>query len=87
MWKITPAVLKLPGNRSLSDFPLCNVDFYVAFEFQSALYASMASVYLNQVASKMIESFEKRAVQIHGNPTLVNEALAKFNVSKDEIQN
>ena len=47
-------------SQSSSDPNKCWVTFQVEFQFKSALYNQVANMFLKEVASEMVESFEKR---------------------------
>lgn len=44
----------------------CTIDFYVDFEFKSALFQSLIEVFFNKAVTKMVEAFEARAEELYG---------------------
>lgn len=44
----------------------CTIDFYVDFEFKSALFQSLIEVFFNKAVTKMVEAFEARAQELYG---------------------
>lgn len=55
-WKLSPG----PSPHSVW------VDFEVDFEFKSALYRQVASMFFEEVVKKMMAAFEQRAGQLYG---------------------
>ncbi|KAJ3242788.1 hypothetical protein HDU78_001172 [Chytriomyces hyalinus] len=53
---------------SPDDHPICTLDFYIAFEFKSILYAQVSELFFNQVSLVMVDSFVKRARALYGEP-------------------
>ncbi|KAJ3221566.1 hypothetical protein HDU81_010562 [Chytriomyces hyalinus] len=53
---------------SPEDHPICTLDFYIAFEFKSILYAQVSELFFNQVSLVMVDSFVKRARTVYGEP-------------------
>ncbi|KAI8619912.1 hypothetical protein BC830DRAFT_1101870 [Chytriomyces sp. MP71] len=51
-----------------ADHPICNVQFHIEFEFHSVLYAQVSDLFFEQVSLAMVESFEKRAKDVYGDP-------------------
>jgi len=46
----------------------CTIDFYVDFEFKSALFQSLIEVFFNEAVKRMVEAFENRAHALYGDP-------------------
>ena len=44
----------------------CTIDFYVDFEFKSALFQSLIEVFFNKAVTKMVGAFEDRAEELYG---------------------
>ncbi|KAI9352162.1 cyclase/dehydrase [Obelidium mucronatum] len=67
---VSPAIsvppLAVQDQDSASDHPICNVDFYIAFEFKSPIYAHASDLFFNQVCLAMVKSFEGRAREVYG---------------------
>ncbi len=47
----------------------CVIDFYVDFEFHSAILQSAIGLLFNEAARRMVSAFEARARQLYGTPT------------------
>ncbi|KAI8910819.1 coenzyme Q-binding protein COQ10-like B, mitochondrial [Gorgonomyces haynaldii] len=60
-WEFLPA-----GHKA------CHLNFRVEFQFQSVLHAQVASLFMDQVSKQMIQSFEKRALQLYGKPSMTS---------------
>lgn len=43
----------------------CTIDFYVDFEFKSALFQSLIEVFFNKAVTKMVKAFEDRANELY----------------------
>lgn len=43
----------------------CSVDFQIDFELRSYSYAYIANLFFSEVASKMVEAFERRCLALH----------------------
>uniref|UniRef100_A0A5S6QT97 Polyketide_cyc domain-containing protein n=1 Tax=Trichuris muris TaxID=70415 RepID=A0A5S6QT97_TRIMR len=48
----------------------CNLSFSVMYEFQSPLHAAIASLFFEEVTSKMVTAFMKRARNLYGPPSM-----------------
>jgi len=46
----------------------CEIDFYVDFEFRSALLQKAIGLVFNEAVGKMVNAFETRAQALYGNP-------------------
>jgi coenzyme Q-binding protein COQ10 len=66
-WKFTP----VEGGTE--------VDFYVDFEFRSALLQAVIGVVFNEAVRLMVRSFERRAMTLYGRNTAANPAVAPGN--------
>lgn len=44
----------------------CEVDFFVEFEFKSALLNSVVGVVFNDAMQRVVRAFERRAKELHG---------------------
>lgn len=51
MWKFKP----------VKAANMCIIDFHVDFEFRSALYSRLATLFFNEVVKKMVSAFEEEA--------------------------
>ncbi|TPX35359.1 hypothetical protein SmJEL517_g02205 [Synchytrium microbalum] len=60
------AFAPLPRDNTPHDYPACWVDFYIAFEFTSPLYATIAMAFFDDACKKMVKAFEKRAEEKYG---------------------
>ncbi|KAJ3347983.1 hypothetical protein HDU83_001638 [Entophlyctis luteolus] len=49
-----------------SNHPFCEVDFDIAFEFNSVLYARVTDMFFDQVCLTMVESFVTRMESVYG---------------------
>ncbi|KAI8915419.1 cyclase/dehydrase, partial [Powellomyces hirtus] len=80
-WKFTPVRpthnTKLPPSFPQStaapasspfDTPTCAVDFHIAFEFKSPLYAQVSTLFFEEVSKAMMGAFEDRARVVYGRP-------------------
>lgn len=47
----------------------CVIDFYVDFEFHSAILQGAIGLLFNEAARRMVSAFEARARQLYGTPT------------------
>ena len=47
----------------------CLIDFYVDFEFRSALLQRVIGVLFNEAVRRMVSAFEARARQLYGSPS------------------
>ncbi|KAJ3084321.1 hypothetical protein HDU99_001954 [Rhizoclosmatium hyalinum] len=56
-------------EAATADHPVCTVDFYIAFEFKSIVYAQVSDLFFNQVSLAMVKSFEERTRSIYGAAT------------------
>jgi len=57
-WKFTP----LPDGG-------CQVDFFVDFEFKSAILQAVIGVVFNEAMLRIVRAFETRAAELYGSPT------------------
>lgn len=57
------------------DYPACWVDFYIAFEFKSPLYAAVANSFFEDVCKTMVGAFERRAEAKFGPPHKLAKTL------------
>ncbi|KAI8842466.1 cyclase/dehydrase, partial [Chytriomyces cf. hyalinus JEL632] len=72
-WTLRPATHLSPDTNwkkptASKDHPICTLDFYIAFEFKSILYAQVSELFFNQVSLEMVDSFVKRARTVYGEP-------------------
>lgn len=44
----------------------CTIDFYVEFEFKNRILQNLIGVFFNEVVTRMVHSFEKRADSLYG---------------------
>jgi coenzyme Q-binding protein COQ10 len=44
----------------------CRIDFYVDFEFRSAMLQKIIGVLFNEAVHRMVAAFERRARQLYG---------------------
>jgi coenzyme Q-binding protein COQ10 len=42
------------------------IDFYVDFEFKNAVFQNLMGLFFEKAVRKMVEAFEKRAVELYG---------------------
>lgn len=47
----------------------CTIDFFVDFEFRSALLQKVMGAVFNEAVQLMMSAFEKRAIQLYSEPT------------------
>lgn len=66
-WKFTP----VEGGTE--------VDFFVDFEFKSALLQAVIGVVFNEAVRLMVRSFERRAMTLYGRNTAASPAVAPGN--------
>lgn len=52
--------------KEINGQPGCRIDFFIDFEFRSALLQKVIGALFNEAALKMIDSFEKRAAELYG---------------------
>ncbi|ORX93094.1 cyclase/dehydrase [Basidiobolus meristosporus CBS 931.73] len=74
-WRFTPIPNphQVPGSPPKQ--PLCQVDFYVNFEFSSPIHAQISNLFFDQVSSLMIKAFVDRCHQLYGPPSPVPRSL------------
>ncbi|KAK9720795.1 hypothetical protein K7432_003898 [Basidiobolus ranarum] len=66
-WVFTP----ITTQKQTPKGSLCQLDFYVNFEFASPIHAQVSNLFFDQVSSLMIKAFEERCQQLYGPPTQV----------------
>ena len=49
----------------------CRIDFFVDFEFRSAILQKLIGVLFNEAVRRMVAAFETRARQLYGSPSAV----------------
>ena len=54
----------------------CRIDFYVAFEFRSAMLQKLIGVLFHEAVRRMVTAIETRARQLYGPPHVVAAPLA-----------
>ena len=54
----------------------CVIDFYVDFEFRSKMLQALIGLLFNEAVSRMVDAFEKRAIDLYGEMSLADLAGA-----------
>ncbi|MGI9493136.1 MAG: type II toxin-antitoxin system RatA family toxin [Geminicoccaceae bacterium] len=54
----------------------CVIDFYVDFEFRSKMLQALIGLLFNEAVSRMVDAFEKRAIDLYGEMSLADLADA-----------
>lgn len=70
VWKFGPG---LPENDKT-----CVIDFYVTFEFKSALHSKLATVFFDEVVRKMANAFLKQATVRYGKESVPPKKLLSY---------
>ncbi|TPX66173.1 hypothetical protein SpCBS45565_g04661 [Spizellomyces sp. 'palustris'] len=66
-WNFAPGT---PTNTT-PDSPTTHVDFSIAFQFKSPLYAHLSNLFFEEVSKVMVGAFEERARKVYGPPAIV----------------
>jgi len=64
VWKFSKGPSNIPNS--------CTLNFYISFEFKSALHSHLSTMFFEQVVVKMLNAFENRAKELYGPSSLVN---------------
>lgn len=66
-WKFSPALSNSANT--------CIIDFYVSFEFRSALHSQLAHFFFNELVRQMEGAFYQEAKKRYGPPTIETQFL------------
>lgn len=67
-WKFGPGLKSNPRS--------CIVDFYILFEFKSAIYSQVANIFFDNLVSQMESAFFKEAQRRYGKESLATHQLS-----------
>lgn len=66
-WKFSPGVKDVPQS--------CVIDFYVLFQFKSALHANVSTIFFDIIVQQMEGAFLDEAKRRYGNPSIRSHLL------------
>lgn len=71
-WRFSPGLYSNPKS--------CITDFYIRFEFKSALYSQLASLFFDRLVQQMENAFINEAARRYGKASLPSHELSPVNI-------